>query len=310
MGQPQMPLDDARYHPDPGEPVDRWFQAANASNARTTVHIVENVVREPPTVVIDPFAGGGSTASAARILRLPFYGIETDPVLACVSLAKAEGHTRHADLLAAFSGVHDPEGLAPALAEIRARCAPWDVPVVSAMAILAGLRAARNDRLTPGELGGDLTIHEVATPAGRIVRGDAGDGAAWKVLGIPPVGAVMYTSPPFDRTSPVLDAPEYLTAEAREVLGAGCVDTLGETVPKFDGYTNTTVGMLHWAAEHLHRATLVIEHEPDDDGVDSTTAVVERVRAELSDVVHNPRIVRCGEFSRRGMLSLMIFDFR
>jgi hypothetical protein len=303
-----IPLDHRRYHPDRDEPVDRWFQTANASNARTTVDIVKRVVREPPTFVIDPFAGGGSTASAARILGLPFFGIEIDPVLACVSLAKAEGRTRHVRLLEGFPGVYDSTRLTKALADISIHCAPADVPVVSALAILARLRTMRHGWLGTDELASDLAIRETVAPVGKIVRGDATSGASWEALHLPDSSAVLYCSPPFGETSPVLDAPTSLTAAARDVLAAAGADTLENTEKQFTSYAETTIGMLYRAAERLRHATLVIEHEPADDGLDSTEAVVERTRAELSGIVHRPRVVVCGEFSWRGPLSLIIFD--
>ncbi len=308
MGQLRISLDHRRYHPDREEPVDRWFQAANASNARTTVDIVRHVVRDPPGFIVDPFAGGGSTATAARILRLPFFGIETDPVLTCVSLAKAEGRTRHARLFAGLPEVYEPERLAQALADISIHCAQADVPVVSALAILASLRGTRGGQLASDELTVDLAIHEVAAPVGRIVRGDATSSASWEALHLADENAVLYTSPPFGESSPVLNAPAPLTDAARHVLESAGIDTLAEAEPQFTSYAETTVGMLHKAAEWLRHATLIIEHEPADDGMDSTEAVVERTRAELSGIVHHPQVIGCGEFSWRGPLSLIVFD--
>ena len=120
----------------------------------------------------------------------------------------------------------------------------------------------------------------------------------------------MYTSPPFGLTSPVIRPPAHVKAVARAALRAFSADTPGEDAPGFPGYAEITLGMLRQAAAQLARGTLIIEHEPDDLGVDSTATVVEAVAAEFPGIIHSPRIVRCGAFSRRGMLTLMIFRLR
>jgi hypothetical protein len=118
----------------------------------------------------------------------------------------------------------------------------------------------------------------------------------------------MYTSPPFGLRSPTIHPPSYVETAARTVLAALNADTLEGEVPRFSGYARMTLGMLRQAAEHLTCATLIVEHEPDDLGVDSTEAVVDKAVVEFRGLIHSPRIVRCGAFSRRGMMSLIIFD--
>lgn len=310
MTLPRMPLTDGQYFPDPSEPVDRWFQADNASNPRTTAHLIMSISRERPGLIIDPFCGSGSTASAARLLGLPFYGIEADPVLACTSLAKAWGRAQHAALLPASPDAHTSAGLVPALKQIRRSCGPADARVASAMAVLAAFRGTRNRRLDAAEIAGDLAAWPGPVPGGQIIRGDALSAASWERLSLPRTSAVMYTSPPFGMTSPVIHPPAYVTAAAGAVLAAFNADVLGAEVPEFLGFAETAVGMLRQAAAYFTRGTLIVEHEPDDLGVDSTAAVVDALAAEFPGVIHSLRIMRCGAFSRRGMLSLIICDVR
>ena len=42
---PDIPLRAAAYFPDRGEPIDRWFQAENAGNPRTTAKFITGVYR-------------------------------------------------------------------------------------------------------------------------------------------------------------------------------------------------------------------------------------------------------------------------
>src|SRR5204863_8392582 len=67
-------------------------QAANSSNVRNTIKMIEDMCvrygHPTPVRLVDPFAGAGSTAVAARIMGIGFFGIEIDPVLACIATAK------------------------------------------------------------------------------------------------------------------------------------------------------------------------------------------------------------------------------
>lgn len=310
MTLPRMPLTEAQYYPDPSEPVDRWFQSDNASNPRTTANLITSIGRKRPGLIIDPFCGSGSTASAARLLGLPFYGIEVNPVLACTSLAKAWGRAQHGAVLSALPDVWTPDGLTLALEQIQRSCVPEDAQVACAMAALAAFRSTQNRRLGAAEIVGDLAVWPDPVPGGQIIRGDALNGSSWKQLNLPRTGAVMYTSPPFGVSSPVINPPAYVTAAADEVLAAFNMDVLGEEVPEFLGYADTALGMLRQAAAYLTHGTLIVEHEPDDLGVDSTAAVVDAVAAEFRGIIHTRHILRCGAFSRRGTLSLIIFDLR
>ena len=288
-------LDRARYAPDPAEPVDRWFQAHNASNVRTTTAILTLLGARSDVVVVDPFAGGGSTAVAARLLGMRFFGIEHDPLLACVCLAKSSGHARHAELL--------PQTTMPidaALADIAARVAPADAQVVSALAVVTALRAERGQRVDAELLAGDLATSPATAPPGRVVCEDATSPRAWAALDPPRAPALVYTSPPFGSSSPTVVASVELRAAAAAVMGAQRV-TPAPTRPFLD----LTVQMLGLLVAHLGDGRLVVEHEPDDDGRDSTEALCERVRTELGTRLRLDAVDRYDSFSPRGPFTLI-----
>lgn len=317
MQAPDIPLVKARYLPDRHEPVDRWFQAKNAGNAETTAQFIAGICDEEPELVIDPFCGSGSTATAARLLGLPFYGIDSDPVLSCVSLAKTSASGRHATLLPALPEAKTPGQLASALGQIRSSCDREDARVVSALTVLSAFRRAKRRPLAAATIAGDLAAWPDPVPGGYLTRGDARSAVSWARLGLPQARVVMYTSPPFGLTSPVIHPPAYVRRAAISVLGAFDADVLGETTPEFPGYAELVIGMFRQAAAYLTRGTLIVEHEPDgverepdDPDADETAAVIRAVDAEFEGVIHSPRVIRCGAFSKRGMLTLMIFDLR
>lgn len=302
-----IPLDAERYRPDTHEPVDRWFQAANASNAQTTAEILRLLGGE---VVLDPFCGGGSTAAAARICGLSFYGIEHDPLLACVSLAKAEGRSWHLPLLPDSRGAADDGWLENALAGMSTRVDPADVPVVSALAIVIALRAARKQSFDLATLSADLDASPTEAKPGRIVCGDATSDTAWDMLEMPGTDAVVYTSPPFGPSSPTLSAPPSIRAAAGAVVEAAGTLAHGTALGAPPSYPDVTMGMLHHMVSRVDRGRLVLEHEPDDDGMDSTGILMERILAELGDVLHSPTVDRYESFSPRGPFTLICYRIR
>ncbi|MFB7459179.1 MULTISPECIES: hypothetical protein [unclassified Streptomyces] len=305
-----LPLDAERYHPDPREPVDRWFQTASASNVRTTMAVVADLVGPSCSAVVDPFAGGGSSATAARLMNLPFFGIETDPVLACVSLTKSRATVRHARMLRRLPPIHDVKDLLSVLAMLPACGSAEEVAVASCLAVVLALRASRGTPLGYEEITGDLARHRPPAATGRLVCADATAPAGWRDLPVPKEGAVLYTSPQFGRRSPLLGAPPRLTASARDVLAAAEAAHGREAAPEDSGFAGTTVAMLRQAASMMRRATVVVEHEPDDDGHDATEETLERAAAALPGRVYDARVIACGQFTWRGPLSLIVFDLR
>ncbi|OAR25180.1 hypothetical protein A8W25_05870 [Streptomyces sp. ERV7] len=305
-----LPLDAERYHPDPREPVDRWFQTASASNVRTTMAVVADLVGPSCRAVVDPFAGGGSSAMAARLMDLPFFGIEIDPVLACVSLAKSRATVRHARILRRLPPIRDPESLLPVLAMLPAYASADEVAVASCLAVVLALRASRGTPLGYEDVTGDLARLRPPAATGRVVCADATAPVGWRGLAVPKAGIVLYTSPQFGRRSPLLGAPPRLTASARDVLAAAEADQGRKAAPKDSGFAATTVAMLRQAAAMTRRATVIIEHEPDDDGHDATREVLEQAAAALPGRVHDARVIVCGQFTWRGPLSLIVFELR
>ena len=305
-----LPLDAERYHPDPREPVDRWFQTASASNVRTTMEVVADLVGPSCSAVVDPFAGGGSSATAARLMNLPFFGIEIDPVLACVSLAKSRATAGHARMLRRLPPIRDLKSLLSVLAMLPVCGSADEVTVASCLAIVLALRASRGTPLGYEEVASDLTRHRPPAATGQLVCADARAPAGWRALQVPTKGAVLYTSPQFGRRSPLLGAPPQLTAAARDILAAAHADHGRETTLENAGFTATTVATLRQSAMMMQRATVVIEHEPDDDGHDATEEVLEQAAAALPGRVYDARVIICGQFTWRGPLSLIVFDLR
>ncbi|MFJ7182260.1 hypothetical protein ACIQXA_39260 [Streptomyces massasporeus] len=305
-----LPLNAERYYPDPREPVDRWFQTASASNVRTTMEVVTDLVGPSCKAIVDPFAGGGSSATAARLMNLPFFGIEIDPVLACVSLAKSRATVDHARMLRRLPPIHDLKSLMSVLAMLPVCDSTDEVTVASCLAIVLALRTSRGTPLDYEEVADDLTHHRPPAATGQLVCADATAPESWRALQVPTEGAVLYTSPQFGRRSPLLGAPPQLTASARDILAAAHADHGRQTTPEDAGFTATTVATLRQSAMTMQRATVVIEHEPDDDGHDATEEVLEHAAAALPGRVYDARVITCGQFTWRGPLSLIVLDLR
>ncbi|HUJ07223.1 MAG TPA: hypothetical protein VLX31_14035 [Streptosporangiaceae bacterium] len=79
---------DNDYNPDAEDPVDRWLQTKYSTNSLTTACVIWDIFGAVPDVIVDPFCGAGSAGLAARRLGASFYGVELDPILAAVTLAK------------------------------------------------------------------------------------------------------------------------------------------------------------------------------------------------------------------------------
>lgn len=310
MDELDFPLDSAGYRPDVHQPVDRWFQALNASNARTTSAVLKLVDVENTGVVLDPFAGGGSTAIATRLRGHTFYGIEHDPLLAAITVAKAEGRPEYVRSLPDTAGAAEQEWLTEALTDIHTRLEEDRALVVSALAVVVALRATMGAPLDAAALGADLAAMPTEAGPGRMVCGDATDPDTWDLLRLPRTGVLVYTSPPFGPSSPTLEAPPVLRDQARRLLaGHGRLHT-GATGNAAPEYVDITMAMLHRLTEHVDRGALVLEHEPDDNKSDSTDTLLARIQDELGHVLHSPLVNRYDAFSARGPFTLITHRIR
>jgi hypothetical protein len=277
------------YLPDPGEPVDRWFQARNASNVRTTVRIVRDLC---PTadLFVDPLAGGGSSAWAARLLGVPFLGLELDPVLACVCMAKSAATAAHARALRrAGAGFGSSEPLVSCLAVTR-RLASMDGPLSDAEMV--------------DDLEGDVPV-----PTRPVVRwADATRAEVWRELRPAAAHAVLYTSPPFGLSSPRPRASPGLYEDAVKVLRSAGAAMAQERPAQFAPYQEIAASVVVNAARWLGRVTVILEHEPADDGSDARAATSRLLREALGSRMLSLRILECGTYSRRGLFSLIVCE--
>lgn len=301
-----LPLDEAAYLPDPAEPVDRWFQAGNASNVQTICRLIGDLAPDAECV-IDPFAGAGSTAAAARTLRKPFFGVEQDPVLATACLAKLHASPRHAGLLAGTPSMDDLEALDRTLAGIGNRTNGALARDLSALAVICYLSARWGRPLTAEQLTADLASVPPPHPDGRAVRGDATTAAAWQLARIPRRPSVVYTSPPFRTSSWALDAPALVRQSAVELLQSAGLDS-GSPARPFTSYSELTLAMLRQALPYLAHSTVIIECEPDDDKFDPAESVLERIIDEFGATVRRVQLLESESFFLRGRFSLLVFD--
>ncbi|MFH9987071.1 hypothetical protein [Streptomyces luteogriseus] len=278
------------YLPDPGEPVDRWFTALNSGNARAIAATISDIVLTPPSVLIDPFCGAGSSCTAARLLGVRFAGVEIDPVLACVSLAKCQCGPRHG-------------------ARLAERPRTDDEPQLRCLRLVRDLQGADGGGgLGEEEIVADLTRAPAPVPGGTVVRGDSTDPANWADMKLPATDAVMFTSPPFYSDWRGPDVPPHLRAGASAVLPArrNVADADAGAEPA-RGYCDLVVGALLAMESVAVHGTAIIEHEPGDSGGDRLAVLSERIRRETEAEVLE--VLETGDFSGAGTLSLVVCRF-
>ncbi|MFF7307395.1 hypothetical protein [Streptomyces sp. NPDC008137] len=217
--------------------------------------------------------------------------MEIDPVLACVSLAKAQCGPPDGAALSQPGGKND---------EPQLRC-------LRLMRELQGVSGGGG--LSEGEMAADLTRAPAPVPGSTVVCGDSTDPASWADMKLPETEAVMFTSPPFygDWRGP--DVPPHLRAEASAVVattrsGTGARGSAGAS----RGYCDLVVGALQAMESVAVHGTAVIEHEPGDDSTGTRLAVLsERIPRETSAEV--VEVLATGDFSGAGMLSLLVCRF-
>ncbi|GAB3280064.1 hypothetical protein GCM10027589_06910 [Actinocorallia lasiicapitis] len=281
-----LPKKKGEYLPDPDQPVDRWLQAANASNANTVKATIENIVGSGQDVafIVDPFSGGGSVAMAARNMGVPFYGLEIDPVLACATLAKL---TIGKDEIPALS-----RECLDVVAEARRHLAA----------------AGSGKELSEAEIEKDRRAIRPVTPS-RILCADATDVDAWSALALPRQGhAVIYTSPPFGVSSPRFALPASLHDRAGDVLRRGGVMIDCEPPAVFPNYIDIAKLTLKLVIPFLASVTLIVEHENDDQQHDSRDELAEvfgELGRKFNRRVTGRKVLETQPFSGRGMFSLV-----
>jgi hypothetical protein len=294
----------SEYLPDALEPIDRWLQAANSSNVRTTRAIIEDLCPEQASALVDPFAGVGSSASTARLMGIPFFGIEYAPAAAVVALAKATATIDDARALETLPPVRPHD-----------EATDWmDLGHVGAGAVLRLVQeavAATGGTLATTTLIEDLERSRPPAPSGTVTAGDATAETSWSTWSAPG-HAVIYTSPPFGESSPQLAFPAYIHRASRDLLtlaGLSCSAPSTADI-QFATYEHLVLGMMRQAIEHLSSATVIIEHEAGDDGTDRRHMVARALEDDFGHAVTDVRILETGAFSRRGLLSFIVCEIK
>jgi hypothetical protein len=280
------------YYPDLAEPIDRWYQAANSSNVDTTRRLILNLADALPALIVDPFVGAGSTAVAARLLNVPFFGIDVDPVLTCVTLAKAWATREHVRQLSPGDTVLSVE----------------PDPVLNCLNLVRRLRAEAGDPIEVAQLASDVERCPAPHADTRVCWGDSTTDRAWVDTPVASGPKVIYCSPPFDLSSPRPAVSAAIVDHARRILVDAGLARLDEMPPVFGHYHDLSTGMLNQAREHLGRATVLMEHEPPDSKVDQRSETARRFRddahTDIREILENREA-----FSPRGRLSLFRGEF-
>jgi hypothetical protein len=273
----------ADYHPDAHEAIERWFTMPNTGNSRAVADIIEDLAPVRPSAVVDPFCGAGSTALAARRLGIPFVGVETDPVLACVTTAKS------------LCGPADGQAL-------------LELPETDESPALRCLRLVHRLQHFPG--GGRLSARTIAedlsrgarhVPESVVVRGDSTARATWEEVTLPEGEVVIFTSPPFfdDWTGPKV--PPQVRIEAEGLL-TGRVTHDSRSAAR--SYGDLLVGALRAARTAVPHCTAIVEHEPGSGPPGRLLEVADRLTDEAgAEIVE---ILEAGRFSPGGLFSLLV----
>jgi hypothetical protein len=117
---------------------------------------------------------------------------------------------------------------------------------------------------------------------------------------------VLYTSPPFGLSSPRPQAPPEIRTEAELALKAAKAARSGTGPGPFASYDQIASAVVLQAAQRLRRLTVILEHEPADDGSDARFLTIRRLNDVLGSRLRDVRILECGAYSARGMFSLIV----
>ncbi|MGW3644928.1 hypothetical protein [Streptomyces sp. NPDC000878] len=240
---------------------------------------------------IDPLAGGGSSAYAARLLGMPFFGLELDPVLACVCLAKSTATAEHAREVLVSHETPDQ-----------------DKAVVSCLAVTHRLNADTDRPVSRADMLDDLERHAPAPSLPLVLWADSTQTAVWDELHVEARHAVLYTSPPFGLSSPRPQASPELYADAMTILKSAEAARASSGLTKFASYQDVATSVAIHAARKHRNVTVILEHEPADDGSDAREATARMLLDHLGSRVESLQILECGAYSRRGQFSLVVCE--
>jgi hypothetical protein len=285
----EHPANKREYFPDPAERIDRWHQAANSSNVQNTIKMITDMCekhRHPfPARIVDPFAGAGSTAVAARLMGVDFFGIEIDPVLACIATAKVSARLPHRR-------------------RPRILTRPADKLVRECLAVLTSSQDMwRRPRLRV-QINKDLAHDQGAPAASTVICGDTTHPRTWQAATDITGSTVIYTSPPFGHTAqkaPWSTSTHDRAVQALEHAGRYVHDKSPEEA---SDYPSFVTAMLMNAKATMPGALVIIEHEPAHDQVDERISIAEHIERKADVAVLD--ILESGNFSGKGPLSFFV----
>ncbi|MGX4692339.1 hypothetical protein [Streptomyces sp. JNUCC 63] len=293
------------YLPDLTRPVERWYNRPNSGNVTTAMLTILDLSGQHPTAIVDPFCGAGCSAVVARRLGVPFFGIERDPVLACVADAKATARLGLLHRIRRDPDIATPQGLltfCQGLAINREK--PTDDMRTAALAALMCLTREEGMPISLDDMEADLAESRAQESGivaeGRVFCGDCREEPAWDGIPFDMCDAVVFTSPPFYRTGIPLNVPEPLRAAASILFPDR---TPSPALHEGLCYSDNVVGMLHRLARRLESGWILLEHEPGDASPEGLPAIAHRISHETEFDVQE--ILTTKAFSKAGALSIV-----
>ncbi|MGB3674162.1 MAG: hypothetical protein WA988_06970 [Candidatus Nanopelagicales bacterium] len=176
------------YFPDSAFPVDRWCQRNVSANPTTVARLASRVCAGQVGMLIDPLAGFGASAVAARLLGCDFFGIEIDQFAAAVTLAK--GAANDSVIREAAAAVRELDHRDSVNPESLPKMVWATAAVASEFASSAGLSLDEAISLMQRD------VAELPAKNTTVVCGDARVFSSWEAL-IWNAPGVAFISPPF-----------------------------------------------------------------------------------------------------------------